>query len=314
MSEPEAAPPDRESTSTTTCYRHTDRDTGRRCTRCGRPACWECLRDAPVGAHCPECVKAASAPAGAQAKRQVRNFAHDPLMVTKTLVGVNVAVFLLQIARGSQIGFLFGGGGTVTAFDRRWGLVTSAVAAGQWERLLTSGSIHFGLFHIGFNMLILYRLGQEMEPGIGRIRFGLLYFVSLFAGSLGVIVMGDNAVNGGASGAIFGVAGAATIALFQRGVRFSMTGWGPLLLVNLLITFALPGISVGAHVGGLVGGTLVGWVMLHPVHGVQRKAAGYVLAVVVMVGSIVGSIVWAQHRFPQCVGSTGDQQALCTAR
>jgi membrane associated rhomboid family serine protease len=311
MSEPDAAPP--AAPAPVTCYRHADRETGRRCTRCGRPACWECLRDAPVGAHCAECVKGAQPPASEQMRRQVRSLAGDPLLVTKILVALNFGVWILQIAHGAGVGTFFGGGSSVTtAFDRRWGLVTSAVAAGQYERLLTHGFIHFGLIHIGFNMLILYRLGQDMEAGIGRLRFALIYFASLFAGAFGVVLLGNNSVNGGASGAIFGLAGAATIGLFQRGVKFSMTGWGPLLLVNLVITFTIPGISIGAHLGGLVGGTLVGWFMLHPVHGVQRKAAGYVLAVVVMVGSIVGSIAWAQHRYPPCVGSTGDLHAACT--
>lgn len=312
MSESESAPP--APAAPTTCYRHADRETGRRCTRCGRPACWECLRDAPVGSHCPECVKAGQAPASEQVKRQVRGVLGDPLLVTKTIIGVVVAVWILQIANGATVSLsLFGGGGGgPTAFERRWGLFPSAVAAGQWERLLTHGFIHFGLFHIGFNMLILYRLGQDLEAGIGRLRFALIYFASLFAGAFGVVLLGNNSVNGGASGAIFGLAGAATVALFQRGVKFSMTGWGPLLLVNLVITFAIPGISIGAHIGGLVGGTLVGWFMLHPVHGVKRKTAGYALAIVVIIGSIVGSITWARHQYPECVGSTGGQHAACT--
>src|SRR5439155_27099052 len=97
MSEPETTAP-------TTCYRHTDRETGRRCTRDGRPACWECLRDAPVGAHCPECVKAERMPAGQQLRRTLR----DPLLVTNTIIGLNLAVFALDIAGGASVGGFLG--------------------------------------------------------------------------------------------------------------------------------------------------------------------------------------------------------------
>src|SRR5438034_10922497 len=97
MSEPETTAP-------TTCYRHTDRETGRRCTRCGRPACWECLHDAPVGAHCWECLKQAQPPRAEQVRRAVRATGGDPLLVTKTLIGINVLVFLLELAHGRSIG------------------------------------------------------------------------------------------------------------------------------------------------------------------------------------------------------------------
>src|SRR3954453_15089699 len=101
MSEPEAAP-----AAPTTCYRHADRETGRRCTRCGRPACWECLRDAPVGAHCADCVKAEQGPVTDQVRRSVRGLTRDPLLVTKTIIALNVLVFIAEIARGSSLGGL----------------------------------------------------------------------------------------------------------------------------------------------------------------------------------------------------------------
>src|SRR5213593_1161221 len=104
----------------TTCFFHADRETGRRCTRCGRPACWECLHDAPVGAHCWECLKAARPPRTEQARRAVRVTAGDPLLVTKTLIGLNVIVFLLDLANGGSLGG-FGGTGRVTSFEARWG-------------------------------------------------------------------------------------------------------------------------------------------------------------------------------------------------
>src|SRR4051812_39080660 len=233
MAFPEPPPPPTE--ERTTCFFHTDRETGRRCTRCGRPACWECLHDAPGGAHCWECLKAEQPPRSEQARRAVRATTGDPLLVTKVLIGVNVLVFLIDVTKGASLGGL--GSSSVSSFDLRWGLFDAAVAAGQYERLVTSGFIHFGLLHIFFNMMILYFLGQTMESGIGRLRFSLIYFASLLAGSFGVIIADQHAVGGGASGAVFGLAAAATVALWQRGVRFYNTGWGPLLVINLVLTF-----------------------------------------------------------------------------
>ncbi len=296
MSYPEPPPTE----TPTTCFFHTDRETGRRCTRCGRAACWECLHDAPVGSHCWECIKAAQPPRTEQVKRAVRGGAGDPMLVTKTLVGVNVAVFVLQLINGSSIGGIFSTSGPLTAFEVRWGLFDSAVAAGQWERLVTSGFIHFGVMHILFNMLILYRLGETMEAGIGRLRFTLIYTASLLAGSFGMVLWDARAVGGGASGAVFGLAAAATIGLWQRGVRFYNTGWGPLLLINLVLTFSLPNIGIGAHIGGLLVGGVLGWVMLHPRHALRNKTAGVALAVAITLVAGIGSVVVARNHYPEC--------------
>jgi membrane associated rhomboid family serine protease len=305
MAEPDTSAP-------ATCYRHTDRETGRRCTRCGRPACWECLRDAPVGAHCAECVKAEQAPMGEQVTRSVRSLARDPLLVTKIIVGLNIAVFALELTQGSGFGG-FLGSTTVGKVEVHLGLFAPSVAAGQWYRLVTSGFIHFGVIHILFNMLILYRLGQDMEAGIGRSRFATIYFVSLLAGSFGAVLLDPRALSGGASGAVFGLAAAATIGLWQRGVRFYQTGWGPLLVLNLLITFTLPDISVGAHVGGLIAGTILGWLMLHPRHGVERKTLAFTVAAILAIVSVVGAIAYSRNHYPECVNSTGQQYQNCTS-
>jgi membrane associated rhomboid family serine protease len=293
----------------THCFFHTDRETGRRCTRCGRPACWECLHDAPVGAHCWECLKEAQPPRSEQARRAVRSATGDPLLVTKTLIGINVLVFLIDLTQGGSLGGL-STSGPVSSFELRWGLFDAAIAAGQYERLLTSGFIHFGFLHIFFNMLILWFLGQTMEAGIGRLRFSLIYFASLFAGSFGVMLFNDKAVGGGASGAIFGVAAAATIALYQRGVSFWQTGWGPLLIINLVLTFVDTDISIGAHIGGLIAGAILGAVMLHPRFGARNRTAGIVLAVAIMVVSVAGSIAVARHNYPICTNSA--LQTQCT--
>lgn len=247
--------------------------------------------------------------AGEQARHAVRTNLRDPLLVTKAIVGLNVAMFVLQIAHGSAVGAGFGGSSGVTRFEFDWGLVTEGVAAGQWWRLVTSGFIHFGIMHILFNMLILWRLGVDLEPGIGHARFAAIYTASLLAGSFGMVVLDSGGVGGGASGAVFGMAGAATVALWQRGVRFYNTGWGPLLVINLVLTFTLPNIGVGAHVGGLLAGCLLGWVMLHPRHGAHHKVVGFVLAALISGGSFVGALVVADHKYPGCITRNGD--VLC---
>ena len=90
----------------------------------------------------------------------------DPLLVTKILVALNAIVFLIDVGKGASLGG-FGGSGAVTSFEARWGYFNPAIAAGQWERIVTSGFIHFGFLHIFFNMLILWFLGRTMETGIG---------------------------------------------------------------------------------------------------------------------------------------------------
>ncbi|HEY3834051.1 MAG TPA: rhomboid family intramembrane serine protease [Acidimicrobiia bacterium] len=283
----------------TTCFFHTDRETGRRCTRCGRPACWECLHDAPVGAHCWECLKAEQPPRSEQARRAVRSAKGDPMLVTKILIGLNVLVFAIDLVKGAGFGGL-SGSSTVTAFEARWGYYNPAIAAGQWERIVTSGFIHFGFLHIFFNMLILWFLGQTMEAGIGRLRFTLIYFASLVAGSFAIALINDTHVNGGASGAIFGLAAAATIALYQRGVSFYQTGWGPLLIIELVLSFLDSNISIGAHVGGLVAGAILGAVMLHPRFGATNRGVGIAVAAAIIVGCSIGAVVIARDNYSQC--------------
>ena len=301
MSVPE--PPESPST---TCFFHTDRVTGRRCTRCGRPACPDCLHDASVGAHCWECIGAAQPSRRERAERSVRNNARDPLLVTKTLIGLNVAMFLVQVVNGSGLGSMFGGGSSVTNFEFKYGLVTQGVAVGEWWRLVTSGFIHFGIMHILFNMLILYRLGMDLEPGIGHTRFATIYTASLLAGSFGMVLLDSGGVGGGASGAVFGVAGAATVALWQRGVRFYNTGWGPLLAINLVLTFTLPNVGVGAHLGGLIAGSILGAVMLHPRRIAASPVVGYVLAAAIIVGSFGGALWVAHAKYPHCTKIAGE--------
>jgi membrane associated rhomboid family serine protease len=225
------------------------------------------MHQASVGFHCPECLQqgrqrvltARTLPGGGQA------------VVTMALIAVNVAVFVVDAASGSALS----GGGNIDGLTLDGGLVAClpeeacaagydagdgviGVDAGQWYRIVTSGFLHDGLIHIGFNMLILWLLGQQLEPALGRLRFALVYFVGLLAGSFGVMLLSPNEFTVGASGAVFGLFGAAVVLQRSRGINPFETGLGGLIVINLLITFTLPGISIGGHVGGLIGGAVAG--------------------------------------------------------
>lgn len=243
------------------CYRHPDRPTGRACTRCGRPACADCLVQASVGSHCLECVRAARPPA---AERVRRWSATRPTLVTSLLVATNLAIYVWGLVRmGSGL------------FDTRIGPLQRDLALrgfevaelGEWYRIITSGFVHYGLIHVGFNMVILYRLGSMLEPALGSLRFGLTYLACLIGGSAGALLLEPNALTAGASGAVFGLMGVAVAGLRWRRVPVMQTDIGALLAMNVLITFVIPNIAIGGHLGGLFTGLALGSVLLRPRRG-----------------------------------------------
>ena len=176
---------------TATCYRHPGREAGRRCTRCGRPACTECLVQASVGSHCVECAKAGPARRGDQGPllerppadaRHVRD--HRPQRRRVRLAGHP------GHARRSLSSTHDAGPSSTSAWPSR-SSPTTASGTG-WSR---PGFLHFGIIHIAFNMLLLFQLGHLLEPAIGRVRFGLLYFAALLAGSAGALLVSPNALS-----------------------------------------------------------------------------------------------------------------------
>ncbi len=268
---------------TATCYRHPGREAGRRCTRCGRPACSECLVQANVGSHCLECAKSDRPPVQVRARYWS---ARQPTLVTYTIIAINVAVFVWLVVQDPAA---FTGGHTTQ------GQYDLAIAKpflsinGEWYRLITAGFLHFSIIHIAFNMLLLFQLGNLLEPAIGRVRFGLLYFAALLAGSAGALLLiAATSLTGGASGAVFGLMAAAFVGLRNRGVNPFSTGIGTVLVLNLVLTFAIPGISIGGHIGGIIGGALAGWVIMAPHHRALPSWASYAAPVAVMVRLGVG--------------------------
>ncbi|MYU22887.1 rhomboid family intramembrane serine protease [Streptomyces sp. SID8352] len=275
------------------CYRHPDRETGISCTRCERPICPECMVDASVGFHCPDCARGPSGGARlAPPAWQPRTLAGgvvsaDPRLVTKILIGINLVFFLVQFAVGDR-------------FTERFELIGQAyvpglgsvegIAEGQWYRLLTAMFLHGSVMHIAFNMLSLWWLGGPLETALGRARYLALYFCSGLAGSaLSYLIAEPNQPSLGASGAIFGLFGA-TAALVRR-LNADMRPVVVLLAINLVFTFS-PGFNIAwqAHIGGLVAGVLIGYAMLHAPRE-RRAAVQYGACALVLVAVVVLTLV-----------------------
>jgi membrane associated rhomboid family serine protease len=176
--------------------------------------------------------------------------------------------------------------GTINGRELDMALSLYFIDNGEWYRLISSGFLHYGLFHVGMNMFLLWQLGQLLEPALNRGKFTLLYFAAMFGGSAGALALSPNALTGGASGAVFGLMAAAAIGLQQRGVNPMKTGIGGTLILNLLITFTIPGISIGGHVGGALMGAAVGYAMLEPRWNHTAAWIAWAAPVAGMVGSV----------------------------
>src|SRR5919202_1453872 len=231
-----------------TCYRHPSRETGVSCSSCGRSICPDCMTATPVGMRCPECARQRTA------VRTLRTMHADPI-ATYALIAINVLLFI-----GSSGGQLMSTGlsGSV-AHDLA--LYGPAVADGDYWRLITGGFLHAGLIHIGFNMYVLYWLGTMLEPALGHVKFLALYFASLLCGSFGALLLTPDGFTVGASGAVFGLMGAAFVFQRLRGIDPMASGIGPVILLNLGLSFVIGGISIGGHLGGLAGGALAAFAM-----------------------------------------------------
>jgi membrane associated rhomboid family serine protease len=232
-----------------TCYRHPDRETAVSCSSCGRPICPDCMTPTPVGMRCPECsrqrTKVVQGPSGGAS-----GFEQSP--ATYVLIGLNVIAFLAEVAAGS--GGLSGASGSVY---RNFSLLGAGVSEGEWYRLVSGGFLHAGAFHLLMNMAALWIVGRVLEPGIGTPRFVFLYAASLLAGAFGALALTQAfEPTVGASGAIFGIFAATAVIARGRGINAIASEVGFLIVLNLGITFTIPGISIGGHIGGLVGGAI----------------------------------------------------------
>jgi|SRR5271165_1955351 len=263
-----------------TCYRHPSRETGVSCAHCGRPICPDCMTVTPVGMRCPDCAKQRTP------VKRMRDTARVP-RATYALIFLNVAAFLTEKGQFS----IYGTGihGTVIeegVLDR----YDVSVNHEYW-RLISSAFLHENLLHIGFNMYLLYLLGNMLEPAIGSARFLAIYFTALLAGSCGAL-FATAAPSLGASGAIFGLMGAAVVELRARKLSVMESGIGGLIVLNLVLSFSLANISVGAHVGGLIGGALAA-LSIRAADARHAPALGYLGCLALCVGSVAGAIAAA---------------------
>lgn len=248
-------------TGTRTCYLHPDRVAGITCQRCDRPICPACMHQASVGFHCPECARG-----GRQRVYQgAASWATRPI-ASQVLIALNALVFVVQAVTSGLEPWTDGGRFLFLRYGDKgiWAdgaLVGSFVPEEPW-RLVTGGFLHaqlpFGIIHIGMNMYVLSIFGRLLEPALGKVRFTAVYICALFGGSLGVVLLSPTSITVGASGAVFGMMGAAVMVARERGINLMQSGLATTIGINLLFTFGVPGISIGGHLGGLVAGFAAG--------------------------------------------------------
>jgi membrane associated rhomboid family serine protease len=238
-----------EQTQTQVCYRHPRNETAVSCSNCGRPICTDCMVFSSVGIKCPECAGQPTGPKRATIRARAAANQGTGFIVTNALIVANVAVYLVQAS----------GGGTLTnpageVFQKGF-LRAYEVGAGEWWRLVTCGFLHGSPIHLLFNMLMLWWFGRPLEALLGRGRFLAVYFLSILAGSAGALLLSPTNSTIGASGAVFGILGAGLV--LERN-RIDVFGGSALFVVifNLAFSFAVSYISIGSHIGGLVGGAL----------------------------------------------------------
>lgn len=296
MSTPSDQPqPFRDSAEPVVCYRHRDRETGLRCTRCGRPACPECLREASVGYQCLECVRE-----GRRTTRQPTNSVGAPSrqgsrpVVTLTLVAVNVVIFVITVVQAQNVR----PNGNSALFDE-WVLWPLAAAGGEWWRFVTSGFLHYGLIHIAMNMIALWIIGRDLEMVLGRLRFGVVYGLSLLGGSASVFLFTDPTSGvAGASGAVFGLMGGVVIACYR--LKISPGPALGIIGINLVLSFTIPGISWLGHLGGLVVGALATLAMLYAPRAYRRQVQWGAVAVLLIALIAVFALRDASFGVVQC--------------
>lgn len=241
----------------------------------------------PVGMRCPDCAR--------QRTRVVRmrEMTTEP-RVTYALILINIAVYLVEgsytVTQNGLGGTLYDKGALLGSLP---GLSGQGVAHGQWWRLIVSGFLHENIVHIGLNMLVLYFLGRLVEPMLGSLKFAVVYFVSLLAGSFGALLLTPHSFTVGASGAIFGIAGAAVVELRARRISVMESGIGMLILINLFFSFTSSGISIGGHIGGLIGGALAA-LALQAAERRRSEALGYAACALIAAASVAGGIATAQ--------------------
>ena len=231
------------------CYRHPDRETWIRCSRCDRPICPDCMVPASVGFQCPDDVAEGrrATPTARTAFGGVWRAGSDAV-ATKALVAVTVVVSLAAELVPRLDGLLW--------------ISAAQLYLGEWWRLLTPALVHGGLLHLAFNAYALWVTGPPLEAALGRSRLVALYVVSVLAGSAAFVALAPPFTPAvGASGGIFGLFGAFFVLSLRlkQDVRPILV----LLVLNFALGLVVSRVAWQAHLGGLVGGALVAAVMVH---------------------------------------------------
>jgi membrane associated rhomboid family serine protease len=247
---------------------------------------------APVGLRCPE---HSGRPQGVQrVSRGVQRASSEGMTakVTKTLVAINVAVYVAELATGGGVN------GIDSKIYLKGVLWAPFVANGEYWRLITAAFLHYGPIHLLLNMVALWWFGSLLEQRIGSGRFLLLYIVSGLAGSAGALIWSPTTPTVGASGAIFGVLGAGFVLERQRDYVFGGSALG-LIVINLVFTLSFSSfISVGGHIGGLIGGAVaaLGMTRFGRAHAAYGRAGVLGVATMVLVGVVSVVIAYFQAR------------------
>ncbi|MGI9608243.1 MAG: rhomboid family intramembrane serine protease [Acidimicrobiales bacterium] len=205
------------------------------------------MHQASVGVHCPECVSGSQ-----QQVYTARTMPGAQGTVTRALVGLNVGIWVISIF---ALGATAGDAGNVWTDYGTWGPPIDV--NNEWWRIISGGFLHSGIIHLGFNMYILWALGQQLERRMGEVPYLASYLTALIGGSFGALILSPEARTVGASGAVFGLFGLATMAYRSRGVSIFSTGLGTILVLNLLFSFTA-GVSLGGHLGGFLAGLALG--------------------------------------------------------
>jgi membrane associated rhomboid family serine protease len=269
----------------------------------------------PVGMRCPDCARQRTKVV------RMREMGNTP-QVTVALIAINVIAFLAEgsfslnssgagASTISEKGELLGSG-LQRAADGQ-GIEYLGVAYGQWWRIVTGGFLHANFLHIAFNMYLLYLLGQMLEPALGHVKFALVYFVSLLTGSLLVLILVPHSPTLGASGAVFGLMGAAAVEMRARQIPIMQSGIGVLILINLAFSFTISGISWEGHIGGLIGGALVMFILQL---GERYRQQTLALAGCIAIGAaaFAGGIAAAKSSEIPQLPSGGEQQVFAPSQ
>ncbi|GAB3486626.1 rhomboid family intramembrane serine protease [Amycolatopsis cihanbeyliensis] len=307
-------PPQHQQQSLPGCWWHPDRQTGLRCTRCERPACPDCLREASVGYQCIDCVhtgqqqqraqRSAYRRAGFGARTIAGARPSSRAVVVPVLIALNVLVYLVTAVQAADP---MGNHRSMLHQDGvLWPL--AMIGESQWWRLVTSGFLHYGLIHLAINMIALWILGRDLELLLGKLRFTALYLVSLLGGSVAVFLFDDlNKATAGASGAIYGLLGAMLVAVIR--LRINPTTVLAVLALNIIITFQIPGISLFGHLGGLVVGILA---MIAMVYSPERDRTRWqVGTLAVLTVAMIGLVVFRDAQLADASCQIVGSQYVC---